>query len=111
MFDVNKVRCPCGEKCKRNHANTSKSSPSLTATDGSNSFKIRALDVIMRKLSAQKEQLIAAQEEEGSISSMGSEDSDPHKAPPLPLTRSHGSASISSISDDLSSIKQLLGIN
>ena len=39
----------------------------------------------MRKLSAQKEQLISAQEEEESISSIDSEDIDPHKAPPLCL--------------------------
>ena len=40
---------------------------------------------MMRKLSAQKEQLIAAQEEEESISPIGSGGSDPHKAPPLGL--------------------------
>ena len=69
---------------------------------------------MMRKLSAQKEQLLAAQEDEGSISSIDSEGSvDPHKAPPLPptdLARSRGSASVSS-SDDLSSLKRLLGLN
>ena len=85
MFDFNKVRCPYGEKCTRNHVNTSKSSSSLATTDGFNSPKIRALDVMMRKLSAQKEQLIAAQEEEESISPIGSGDSDPHKASPLGL--------------------------
>ena len=52
VFDFNKVRCPHGEKCTRNHANTSKSSSSSAATDGSNSPKIRALNVMMRKLSA-----------------------------------------------------------
>ena len=35
VFDFNKVRCPYGEKCKRNHANTPKSSSSTTAADGS----------------------------------------------------------------------------
>ena len=66
---------------------------------------------MMHKLPAQKEQLIAAQEEEGSISSMGSVDSDPRKVPPLPPTRARGSASLNSTSDDLSSIKQQLGLN
>ena len=69
---------------------------------------------MMRKLSAQKEQLLAAQEDEGSISSIDSDDTDdPHKAPPLPPTdraRSRGSASVSS-SNDLVSRKRILGIN
>ena len=116
VFDFNHVQCPYGEKCTRKHANTSKSSSSLAATGGSNSPKIRALDAMMRKLSAQKEQLlIAAQEDEGTISSIDSEASiDPHsKSPPLPPTdraRSRGSAPVNS-SDDLSSLKRVLGIN
>ena len=114
VFDFNKVRCYYGDKCTRSHANTSKSSPSLVATGGSNSPKIRVLDVMMRKLPAQKEQLIAAQEDEGSISSIDSEDmDDPHKAPPLPPTdraRSRGAASVNS-PDDLSSLERMLGIN
>ena len=52
VFDYNKVRCPYGEKCTRSHINTSKSSPTVAASNGSNSPKIRALDVMMRKLSA-----------------------------------------------------------
>ena len=68
VFDYNKVRCPYGDKCTRNHINTSKSSPSVAATNGSNSPKIRALDVMMRKLSAQKDQLLAAEEDGGSVS-------------------------------------------
>ena len=115
VFDYNKVRCPYGEKCTRSHTNTSKSSPSVAASDGSNSPKIRALDVKMRKLSAQKAQLLAAEEDVGSISSDGSEDSyDPHKCPPLPPTSrggSHGSASSSVSSDDLTSLKRLLGLD
>ena len=87
VFDYNKVRCPYGEKCTRSHINTSKSSPSVAATNGSNSPKIRALDVMMRKLSAQKDQLLAAEEAGGSISSVESDHSfDPHKMPPLPPT-------------------------
>ena len=113
VFDFNKVRCPYGDKCTRNHANTSKSSPSLAATDGSNSPKIRAHNAMMRKLSAQ-ERLIAAQEDEGSISSIDSDGTDdPHKAPPLPPTdrsRSRASASVNS-ADDLGSLKRLLGLD
>jgi len=115
VFDYNKVRCPYGEKCTRSHINTSKPSPSVAASDGSNSPKIRALDVKMRKLSAQKAQLLAAEEDGGSISSDGSEDSyDPHKCPPLPPTSrggSRGSASSSVSSDDLASLKRLLGLD
>ena len=115
VFDFNNVQCPYGEKCFRNHANSSKSSSSSAATNGSNSPKIRALDVKMRKLSAQKAQLLAAEEDGGSISSDGSEDShDPHKCPPLPPTSrggSRGSASSSVSSDDLASLKRLLGLD
>ena len=71
---------------------------------------------MMRKLSAQKEQLIAAQEDEGRMSSIESEGSiDPHKSPPLPPTdraRSRGLAPASvASSGDLSSLKRMLGIN
>jgi hypothetical protein len=115
VFDFNNVQCPYGEKCFRNHANSSKSSSSSAATNGSNSPKIRAPDVKMRKLSAQKAQLLAAEEDGGPISSDGSEDShDPHKCPPLPPTSrggSRGSASSSVSSDDLASLKRLLGLN
>ena len=114
VFDFNHVQCPYGEKCTRKHADTSKSSSLLAATGGSNSPEIRALDVMMCKLPAQKEQLIAAQEDEGSISSIDSEASiDPHKSPPLSPTdraRSRGSAPVDA-SDDLSYLKRMLGIN
>ena len=69
-----------------------------------------------RSMLAQKELLIAAQEDEGYASSIDSEDSiNPHKSPPLPPTdrarsRSRGSASVNS-SDDPSCIKRMLGIN
>jgi len=111
VFDYSKVRCPYGNKCTRTHLHTSKSPPSLAATSGSNASKIRALDVMMRKLSAQKDQLLAAQEDKGSVSSIGSDDTDgPHnKAPPLPPTnraRSRGSASSVNSSGDLASLKR-----
>ena len=87
----------------------------MAASNGSNSPKIRALDVKMRKLYAQKAQLLAAEEDGGSISSDRSEDSyDPHKCPPLPPTSrggSRGSASSSVSSDDLASLKRLLGLD
>jgi len=115
VFDYNKVRCPYGEKCTRSHINTSKSSPSVSATNGSNSPKIRALDVMMRKLSAQKDQPLAAEEDGGSVSSVESDGSyDPHKCPPLPPTSrggSRGSASSSVSSGDLASLKRLLGLD
>ena len=71
----------------------------------------------MRKLPAQKEQLISVQEEEESTSSIKSEDSDPHiKAPPLPPTDRARSRVVQQrqstySSDELSSLKQLLGLN
>ena len=75
--------------------------------------KIRAINVMMRKLSAEKGRL-AAQEDEESVSSIDSDETDdPHKAPPLPPTdraRSRGSSSITS-ADDLSSLKRLLGLD
>ena len=68
---------------------------------------------MMRKLSAEKGRL-AAQEDEGSFSSIDSDETDdPHKSPPLPPTdraRSRGSSSINS-ADDLSSLKRLLGLD
>ena len=68
---------------------------------------------MMRKLSAEKGRL-ASQEDEGSVSSVESDDSyDPHKMPPLPPTdraRSRGSSSVNS-ADDLSSLKRLLGLD
>jgi hypothetical protein len=114
VFNHNHVECPFGEKCTRKHANTTKSSSSSSAaTDGSNSPKIRAINAMMRKLSAEKGRL-AAQEDEESVSSIDSEVSyDPHKSPPLPPTeraRSRGSASITS-ADDLGSLKRLLGLD
>ena len=114
VFDHNHVECPFGEKCTRKHANTTKSSSSSSAaSDGSNSPKIRAINVMMRKLSAEKGRL-AAQEDEESVSSIDSEVSyDPHKPPPLPPTeraRSRGSASTTS-ADDLGSLKRLLGLD
>ena len=67
---------------------------------------------MMRKLSAEKGQL-AAQEDEGSVSSIDSDEADdPHKPLPLPPTdraRSRGSSSVNS-ADDLSSLKRLLGL-
>ena len=115
VFDYNKVRCPYGGKCTRIHINTSKPSPSVAASNGSNSPKIRALDVAMRKLSAQKDQLLAAEDDGVSISSNESDDSfDPHKMPPLPPTSrggSRGSASSSVSTDDLASLKRLLGLD
>ena len=87
----------------------------MAASNGSNSPKIRALDVAMRKLSAQKDQLLAAEEDGVSISSNESDDSfDPHKMPPLPPTSrggSRGSASSSVSTDDLASVKRLLGLH
>ena len=70
---------------------------------------------MMRKLSAQKDQqLLAAQEDKGSVSSIGSDDTDdPHKAPSLPPTnraRSRGSASSVNSSDNPASLKRLLGL-
>ena len=62
MFDFNKVRCPFGERCNRRHVNKPKRG-STTATDGSNSSAIRALDVKMRRLTVQKAQLLAAQQQ------------------------------------------------
>ena len=114
VLDFSHVRRPYGgEKCTRKHANTSKSSSSLAATDGSNSPKIRALNGMMRKLSAQKKRLIAAQEDEGSVSSIDSDDTDdPHKPSRLPPTnraRSRGSSSVN-LADDLGSLKRLLGL-
>ena len=86
----------------------------MAATNGSNSPKTRALDVMMRKLSAQKDQLLAAEEDGGSISSVESDGSfDPHKMPPLPPTSrggSRGSASSAVSSGDLASLKRLLGL-
>ena len=74
VFDFNHVQCPYGEKCRRKHAN-SKSSSSSAATDGSNSPKVRAINVMIRKLSAEKDRL-AAQEDEGSVSSIDSDVTD-----------------------------------
>ena len=62
VFDYHNVRCPFGEQCKRRHDNNPKPS-STSATDGSDSPAIRALDVKMRRLTAQKAQLLAAQED------------------------------------------------
>ena len=75
VFDFNHVQCPYGEKCTRKHANSTKPSSSSAATDGSNSPKIRALNVMMRKLSAEKERL-ATQEDGGSVSSIDSDETD-----------------------------------
>jgi hypothetical protein len=54
LFDFNNVQCPYGEKCFRNHVNSSKSPSSSAATNGSNSPspKVRAIEIQMRKLSA-----------------------------------------------------------
>jgi hypothetical protein len=84
VFDFNNVQCPYGDKCFRNHVNSSKSSSSSAATNGSNSPspKMRAIDIQMRKLSAQKERLQLEEEESGIFSSSSEEDDDPHKAPP-----------------------------
>jgi len=84
VFDFNNVQCPYGEKCFRNHVNSSKSSSSSAATNGSNSPspKVRAIEIQMRKLSAQKERLQLEDEESGIFSS-SSEDDDP-PARPLP---------------------------
>ena len=115
VFDYNKVRCPYGDKCTWNHISASKSSPSVAATNGFYSPKTRASDVMMRKLSAQKDQLLAAEEDGGSVSSVESDGSyDPHKCPPLPPTSrggSRGSASSVNSSDGLASLKRLLGLN
>ena len=78
VFDFNHVQCPYGEKCTRKHANSSSSS--TAATDGSN--KIRAINVMMRKLSAEKGRL-APQEDEESFSSIDSDETD---APPSQAT-------------------------
>ena len=70
---------------------------------------------MMRKLSAQKDQLLAAEEDGGSVSSIESDDTDdPHKMPPLHPTsrgRSRGSASSVNSSDNLASLKRLLGLD
>ena len=113
VFDFNHIQSPFGEKCTRKHANTSKPSSSSAATDGSNSPKIRAINIMMRKLSAEKGRL-ASQGDEGSVSSIDSDETnDPRKMPPLPPTdraRSRGSSSVNS-ADDLSSLKRLLGLD
>ena len=92
VFDFNNVQCPYGDKCFRNHVNNSKSSSSSAATNGSNSSspKMRAIDIQMRKLSAQKERL-QLEEEESGIFSSSSEDDDP-PARPLPPYRSPSSS-------------------
>ena len=86
MFDFNKVRCPFGERCNRRHVNKPKRG-STTATDGSNSSAIRALDVKMRRLTVQKAQLLAAQEDSPSSDESGEEG----PWAPLPPTSSRGS--------------------
>ena len=92
VFDFNNVQCPYGDKCFRNHVNNSKSSSSSAATNGSNSSspKMRAIEIQMRKLSAQKERL-QLEEEESGIFSSSSEDDDP-PARPLPPYRSPSSS-------------------
>ena len=70
---------------------------------------------MMRKLSAEKGRL-ASQEDDGSVSVIGSgETNDPHTMPPLPPTdraRSRGSSSSSiNSADDLSFLKRLLGLD
>jgi len=84
VFDFNNAQCPYGEKCFRNHVNSSKSSSSSAATNGSNSPspKVRAIEVQMRKLSAQKERLQLEEEEPGIFSSSSEDDDSP--ARPLP---------------------------
>ena len=113
VFDFNHVQCHYGEKCTMKHANTSKSPSSSAATGGSKSPKIRAINIMMRKLSAEKGRL-ALQDDEGSVSSIGSHETNaPHKMPPLPPTdraRSGGSSSVNS-ADDLSALKRLLGLD
>ena len=112
MFDLNHVQCPFGEKCTSKHASTSKSSSSSAATDGPNSPKIRAINIMMCKLSVGKGRL-ASQEDEGSVSSIDSNETNaPRRMFPLPPTdraRSRGSSSINS-AGDLSSLKRLLGL-
>jgi hypothetical protein len=102
VFDFNHVQCPYGEKCTRKHAN-SKSSSSSAATDGSNSPKVRAINVMIRKLSAEKDRL-AAQEDEGSVSSINSEETDP-----MSDDDDRGKFGSSSVSSG--SIKRLLGLD
>ena len=90
VFDFNNAQCPYGDKCSRSHAkNPTKSSPSsaATATNGSNSPKMRATESQMRKLSAQKERL-QLEEEESYLFSSSSKDDDTHKAAPLSPYRS-----------------------
>ena len=109
VFDFNHVQCPYGEKCKRKHA--SKSSSSSAATDSTkiratDSPQIRAINVMIRKLSAEKGRL-AAQEDEGSVSSINSDETD---ALSDDDRGKFGSSSINS-ADDLGSIKRLLGLD
>ena len=94
VFDFNNVQCPYGGKCFRNHANSSKSPSSSAATNGSNppSPKVRAIEVQMRKLSAQKERLQLEDEESGIFSS-SSEDDDPPARPLPPYGTSSSSRS------------------
>ena len=104
VFDFNHVQCPYGKECRRKHAN-SKSSSSSAATDGSNSPKVRAINVMIRKLPAEKDRL-ASQEDAGSVNSV---DSDVTDAMSSDDDRGKfGSPSVTS-SDDLGSLKQLLG--
>ena len=106
VFDLNHAQCPYGGKCTRKHNDNSKSSSSSAATDGSNSPKVRAINVMIRKLSAEKDRL-AAQEDERSVNSI---DSDVTDAMSSDDDRGKfGSSSVSS-SSDLGSIKRLLGL-
>ena len=106
VFDFNHVQCPYGENCRRKHANTSKSSSSSAATDGSNSPKVRATNVVIRKLSAEKDRL-AAQEDERSVNSIDSDMTDPLSDD----DRGKFGSSSTSSSDDLGSIRRLLGLD
>ena len=80
---------------------------SNAATDGSNSPKARAINVMIRKLPAEKDRL-AAQEDGGSVSSIDSDETDAMSAD-TPRGK-FGSSSVSS-ADDLGSIKRLLGLD
>ena len=81
VFDFNRIPCKFGKGCKRTHLNSTESDPHSTAATPAT---IRRLDVQIRKLKREKEQLENAERSECETIESSSEDDDPHKAPPLP---------------------------
>ena len=81
VFDFNRIPCKFGKGCRRTHLNPTESDQHSTAAT---SATIRRLDVQIRKLKKEKEQLGNADSSECETIEPSSEDGDPHKAPPLP---------------------------